>query len=75
MFIQLLRQLLQVFITKPGAQLAQRLVGLRRGLARRGQEAPVRVAPLAAPEVRADDDHVYGVADAVEVVFLQLRER
>ena len=66
---------LQRLLAEPGADLAYRLILLCVRVVAREQERAVDVRALALAEVRADDDKVERVADAGEVVFLELRNR
>ena len=63
---------LERLLGEPGADLADRLVLLPVGVVAREQERPVDVRPLALAVVAPDDDEVERVADAGEVVFLEL---
>lgn len=55
-----------------GADVADGLVGLRRGVVAGEQEGPVHGGALAFAEVGAEHDEVERVADAAEVVFFDL---
>ena len=66
---------LQRLLAEPGADLAYRLILLCVRVVAREQERAVDVRALALAVVRADDDEVERVADAGEVVFLELRIR
>lgn len=63
---------LERLVAEPGADLADRLVLLRVGVVTREQERAVDVRALALAVVGAYDDEVERVADAREVVFLEL---
>lgn len=64
---------LQRFVAESGADFADRLVLLRIRVVAREQERAVDVRTLALAVVRADDDEVERVANAREVILLELR--
>lgn len=64
---------LEVLVAEPGTDLADRLVALAVVVLAGEVEGAVDVETLALAVVCADDDQVERVADAGEVVLLQLR--